>query len=214
MQIGQGKKYEEPKRRIKKMLKEKDITQKELGELLCLTQGNISRNLSENNTAFFTVEHLMQLSEILNCSIDYILTGVRRQAPEGEKLNAKQICSMLYSIYESCPFNIVETEPRVTLGEKYPELKKYDTKLSETPCLSIQFEKPEASDPFGWSDPVGESDPARSIAVTKFLDDMRYVLELCSRAKPEYREKFLQAFLVDVTEESDVKKMLEPPLPF
>ena len=211
MQVLQGEHYQEPKRRIKKMLKEKDITQKKLGEMLGLTQGNISRNLSENANAFFTVEHLMELSEVLDCSIDYILLGVKRQVPEGESLTARQICSMLYSIYVSCPFDIVEAEPRVTLGEKYPELKKYDTKLSETPCLSIQFEKPAAHDSFSWNDPVEENNPARSIAITYFLDSMRYVLELCARAKPEYRERLLQSFLIDVLEESEVKKMLELP---
>ena len=57
--------------KIAKLRKENNLTQEQLGDLLCVSRQSISK--WESNLAFPETMHLIELSKIFNCSIDYLL---------------------------------------------------------------------------------------------------------------------------------------------
>ena len=83
--------------RIKMMIHDKGITQKKLAEYMGLNQSYVSKILNPNNTVPISLSAFIKLSELLNCTIDFLLTGVvceRKKAP----INEKEACEILMEL--------------------------------------------------------------------------------------------------------------------
>lgn len=66
-------------RRLRKLRKEKNITQKKLGEILGISEQAISNYERENRKP--DTETLQKLSSIFSCSIDYLLGSTDERSP-------------------------------------------------------------------------------------------------------------------------------------
>lgn len=64
--------------KIAKLRKENNLTQEQLGDLLCVSRQSISK--WESDLAFPETMHLIELSKIFNCSIDYLLKEDDKEA--------------------------------------------------------------------------------------------------------------------------------------
>lgn len=84
--------------RIKKLMKEKKMTQKILAEKTDINQRTIASYVSENKLP--GTEALYKISQVLGVSIEYLLTG------ETTKLNEKE--KKLLEDYRNSPKNIQE----------------------------------------------------------------------------------------------------------
>lgn len=67
------------KNNISRMMKQKNITQAKLGELLGINQPCVSNALDTRQSRFFTVEQIIKLAEIFECSTDKILLSPQNQ---------------------------------------------------------------------------------------------------------------------------------------
>ena len=63
------------KQNIKKLMKENGTKQKDLADLLMLTQSDISKRLSDNTTACFTLEQTYKIAHYYNVTVDYLIDG-------------------------------------------------------------------------------------------------------------------------------------------
>lgn len=89
--------------RIKKLRKEKNLTQKKLGEILGVTEASYNRY--ENNNIDLSNDHLLKLAEYFNVSIDYLLGNEENKktpSNEGVRIN------VLGSVPAGIPLEAIE----------------------------------------------------------------------------------------------------------
>lgn len=89
---------------INKILKEKEMSQKEVSAITGAAQPNVSKILSKTKTQkgsykFFTVEQLVKLSLELDVSLDELL-GIERNEKE-KRLTARDICKFFVDLKKS-----------------------------------------------------------------------------------------------------------------
>lgn len=84
--------------RIKRLRKEKKLTQEKLSEMLDISQKHYSE--VERGLSGLSVQHYIRLSELLSVSLDYLLRGIiNENAPDCAKRN-KQLNDIYYSVSE------------------------------------------------------------------------------------------------------------------
>lgn len=90
---------------INKILKENEMSQKEVSTITGAAQPNVSKILSKTKTQkgsykFFTVEQLVKLSLELDVSLDELL-GIERNEKE-KRLTARDICKFFVDLEKKC----------------------------------------------------------------------------------------------------------------
>lgn len=87
------------KNNIRKIMKEKHITQTELSESTGIDQPRISTVLSGKTSECFTIPQLVSISDALNVSVDTLL-GVKPPEKSKQELCMSDVCSKLFSLDE------------------------------------------------------------------------------------------------------------------
>lgn len=128
---------------INKILKEKDISQKEVSAITGAAQPNVSMILSKTKTQkgsykFFTVEQLVKLSLELGVSLDELL-GIERNEKE-KRLTAKDICEFLVRLRN----NDLKTMffKQIQIDEPVLELSRKDYDYSKSEILEEYHKYP------------------------------------------------------------------------
>lgn len=85
------------KRNVKRLMKEKSLTQIKLAEIAGIKQTRVSRILSENNSDFFTIPQLVDIAEYFCISLDELIGLKQKQEmPKYETLS--DIASALFAL--------------------------------------------------------------------------------------------------------------------
>lgn len=107
------------KRNIRKIMKEKGLSQKTVYERMRMTQGDFSNNTNVNTEGkFFSLDRLWELSQILDCSIDELLgqTNIPQIKPNPENVSLSDVCIALTYFNEIvCPKYISDKNGNTTL---------------------------------------------------------------------------------------------------
>lgn len=86
------------KRNIRRIMKEKGLSQKNVYNRMGMTQGDFSNCTNVNNEGkFFSLDRLWELSQILDCSIDELLgkSDIPKAKPNSEEISLSDVCVAL-----------------------------------------------------------------------------------------------------------------------
>ena len=95
------------KQNINKLMKENGTKQKDLADLLMLTQSDISKRLSDNTTACFTLEQTYKIAHYYNVTVDYLIDGNQKETKK-MSLSPVDICKYLVALSENHVIELTE----------------------------------------------------------------------------------------------------------
>lgn len=86
------------KRNIKKLMKEKNITQKELAQKIGCEQPRVHSALDTNSSACFTIPQLVSISYYYDISIDKLIGLDTVKKAQAKEISMDDICTKLFEI--------------------------------------------------------------------------------------------------------------------
>ena len=128
------------KRNIKKLLKNKNITQQQFADKIGMSQSNVSKALNEEDKKCFTLEQICSIAECLGVSIDWLLGHEASQKiPTSQRAIGTLLAELLSRGDAKCS-TIQVHEPVYVLDydtrNGYPE---YTHSEQDNPYLAIYF---------------------------------------------------------------------------
>ena len=103
------------KKNVRILIKNNGITQEKLGEIIGMSQSNVSKALNENSKKCFTVPQVYNIAEYFHVSIDWLVGGRSGTSISGHRSIAEYIASLLREGIAKCEtVTVMEVEYRET----------------------------------------------------------------------------------------------------
>lgn len=90
---------------ILKLMKEKELTQEQLGSAIGMSQSNFSRAINKKDAQCFTLEQVYNIALYFNVSVDYLLGN-----DQTNNSSEKEICTLFTSLLEKRKLVKIDTE--------------------------------------------------------------------------------------------------------
>ena len=170
------------KRNIKKLMKEKNITQKELAQKIGCEQPRVHSALDTNSSACFTIPQLVSISYYYNISIDKLIGLDTVKKAQAKEISMDDICAKLFEI----DHDVIEIKIGPCRTEKHQIVDSFTGEEVAVETWGIYFDNK---------------------AITDFLEEWNTVKESMNKvANKKTKEKMIKLWESDFLESSIGKK--------